>query len=142
MELVDEREFGRLTADGRPCGHYDFSLYYGLTFRCACGLDHEFRPWMEILHELPLLRFVVICPEGFHVVVLKARWVRSRSERTLETDLGSKLSERWQGTRGIEFQAGYLEARTGRRWSLEETATLMEQQHGLAILMGEEEDLP
>ena len=37
MLLLDEKEFGRRTADGRPCGHYDFSLYYGLVFSCACG---------------------------------------------------------------------------------------------------------
>jgi hypothetical protein len=128
MQRLEPREFGRWTADGRPCGHYEFSLYYGLEFECACGRAHEFKPWMEILSELPLFRFVVACPNGRHLTVLKARWNREGAERNLESELGTRLNERRVSRTGIEFQAGLLEARTGRVWSLEETAAYIERQ--------------
>ena len=127
MQLLDEREFRGLIAEGRPCGHYDFSLYYGLAFDCACGASHELKPWMEIVTELPLMRFVVACPSGYHLVIVKARWSRSQAERMLESEAGTRLSERWRGMRGVEFQAELLAERTGRQWSLEDTAALMEQ---------------
>jgi len=128
MQEMDPREFGRRTAEGRPCGHYDFSQYYGLSFGCACGKAHEFKPWMEIISELPLFKFVVSCPEGLHLTVLKARWDRQEDLRELVPEMGTKLQQKRQALCGIEFQAGLLEARTGRRWSLEETAEFMEQQ--------------
>ena len=85
MQRMEPREFGRRTVDGRPCGHYEFSLYYGLEFECACGRVHQFKPWMEILSELPLFRFVVACPDGRHLTVLTARWNREGAERALMT---------------------------------------------------------
>ena len=127
MEQLEPREFGHRTADGRPCGHYEFSLYYGLEFDCACGRVHEFKPWMEILSELPLFRFVVACPDGRHLTVLKARWNREGAERNLESESGTRLTEPRVSRTGIEFQAGLLEARTGRVWSLEETAAYIER---------------
>jgi hypothetical protein len=132
MQLVDPREFGRRTAEGRPCGHYEFSLYYGLEFECACGGRHTFKPWMEILSELPLFRFVVACPEGRHLTVLKARWNRDGADRQLDADMGTRLTERRVSRTGIEFQAGLLEARTGRPWSLEETEEYIEQRRSKA----------
>ena len=131
MLELDPKEFGRRTAEGRPCGHYDFSLYYGLPYACACGECHDFKPWMEIISELPLFRFVVACPDGCHLTVVKARWNRDDSLRELHAELGTRLPDRRQGTHGVEFQAGLLAAKTGRHWTLEETARLMEQQHGL-----------
>ena len=132
MELLEPREFGRRTAEGRPCGHYEFSMYYGLDFECACGRVHSFKPWMEVISELPLLRFVVACPDGCHLTVLKARWNRGDDLRELESEMGTALPRRREAMSGIEFQAGLLEARTGRRWSLEETEEFMEQQRDLA----------
>lgn len=128
MQQVEPREFGRQTADGRPCGHYEFSLYYSLEFDCACGNVHEFKPWMEIVSELPLFRFVVACPGRCHLTVIKARWNREDDLRLLVSEMGTELPQKRESLSGIEFQAGLLEARTGRRWSLEETETFMEQQ--------------
>lgn len=136
MQELDPREFGRHTAEGRPCSHYDFSLYYGVPFRCACGADHDFKPWMEIVSELPLFRFIVTCPDRAHMTVLKARWNRTSSRPKLESEFGTHLDDPREPVNGIEFQAGLLEARTGRRWSHEETAALMEHQHGLAKIRG------
>lgn len=93
MEYLESREFEERTADGRACRHYDFSLYYGLPFQCACGREHDFRPWMEILSELPLLRFVVSCPQGSHLTVLRARWDRDARVRLLESEMGTALPE-------------------------------------------------
>lgn len=137
MQELDPREFGHRTADGRPCGHYDFSLYYGQRFTCACGDEHDFKPWMEIVSELPLFRFVVTCPDRAHMTVLKARWNRMSSGPKLEAELGTRLCEPREPVNGIEFQAGLLEARTGRQWSREETAEFMEQQHGLTRIRDE-----
>lgn len=132
MLKLEPREFGRRTAEGQPCGHYDFSLYYGLRFACACGSEHDFKPWMEIVGELPLFKFIVICPDRGHMTVLKARWNRHAGSHHLESEMGTCLSEPLTAaSTGIEFQAGLLEAKTGRAWSREETAALMEQQHGL-----------
>jgi hypothetical protein len=121
MEYLEAREFGRRTVDGRPCGHYDISLYYGQKFPCACGQEHDLRPWMEIVSELPLFRFIVACPDGQHLTVVKARWDRDAESRYLESEFGTALTEKRPERIGIEFQAGLLEAKTGRRWSLEET---------------------
>ena len=132
MQLLDPREFGRRMAEGRPCGHYEFSLYYGLEFDCACGVVHDFKPWMEIVRELPLFRFVVACPDGLHLTVLKARWNRDDDQRQIDSELGTVLPKRRAAVTGIEFQAGLLEAKTGRKWSLEETEAFMEQQKFLA----------
>lgn len=137
MQELEPREFGRQTAEGRPCGNYDFSLYYGLDFRCACGESHDLKPWMEILCELPLFRFIISCPEGRHLTVLKARWNREENLRELVAEMGTALRRRRGPASGIEFQAGLLEAKTGRRWSLEETAAFMEHQHGLARIRRE-----
>lgn len=131
MQYLDPKEFGRQTAEGRPCGHYDISFFYGLGFECACSQVHELKPWMEIVCELPLFKFVISCPEGHHLTVLKARWDRDQNQRELEAEMGTRLASRRQSINGIEFQAGLLEAKTGRRWSLEETATYMEQQQKL-----------
>ena len=131
MQKLDPREFGHRTAEGRPCGHYDFSLYYGLRFACACGAEHDFKPWMEIVSELPLFRFIVTCPERAHMTVLKARWNRASSGPKLEAEMGTHLPEPRGPVNGIEFQAGLLEARTGRSWSREDAAALMDHQHGL-----------
>lgn len=128
MQHLNPREFGRRTAEGRPCGHYEFSLYYGLEFDCACGEVHDFKPWMEVISELPLFRFVVACPQGHHLTVVKARWNRQDDLRELVSEMGTQLQESREALSGIEFQAGLLEARTGRRWSLEETEEFMEQQ--------------
>jgi len=128
MQLLDSREFGRRTAAGRPCGHYEVSLYYGLEFDCACGKAHEFKPWMEVLSELPLFKFVVGCPGGRHLTVIKARWSREDDVRQLVSELGTELPEKRASLTGIEFQAGLLEAKTGRPWSLEETEAFMKQQ--------------
>ena len=132
MQQVDPREFGRQTADGRPCGHYEFSLYYSLEFDCACGNVHEFKPWMEIVSELPLFRFVVACPGRCHLTVIKARWNREDDLRRLVSEMGTELPQKRESLSGIEFQAGLLEAKTGRCWSLEETEAFMEQQESLA----------
>ena len=94
MQKLDPREFGRRTAAGRPCGHYDFSLYYGLRFDCACGEVHDFEPWMEIVSELPLFRFISACPDGCHLTVLKARWDRQKNMRDLVAEMGTVLL-RW-----------------------------------------------
>ena len=93
MQELDPREFGRQTADGRPCSHYDLSLYYGLRFRCACGAEHDLKPWMEVLCELPLFRFIVTCPDRTHMTVLKARWNRTCSRPMLESEMGTYLHE-------------------------------------------------
>lgn len=132
MQQVDPREFGRQTAEGRPCGHYEFSLYYGLEFECACGMVHDFKPWMEVFSELPLFRFVVACPGGRHMTVIKARWNREDDLRQLVSEMGTELPLRRESLTGIEFQAGLLEAKTGRPWSLEETEAFIEQQQSLA----------
>jgi len=94
MNVLDPREFGRLTAEGRPCGHYDFSLYHGLRFDCACGETHDFKPWMEIVNELPLFRFIVACPDGVHLTVVKARWNRDENLRELVAEMGTALPHR------------------------------------------------
>ncbi len=130
MQHLNPKEFGRLIAQGRPSGHYNFSLFYGLSFDCACGHSHEFKPWMDIVCELPLFKFVVGCPEGRHMSIVKARWNRDEDHRALEAETGTELPQRRESISGIEFQAGLLEAKTGRRWSLEETATFMEKQQG------------
>ena len=132
MEHLDPMEFGRRTAEGRPCGHYDLSLFYGLEFKCACGECHQLRPWMEILSELPLFKIVLACPEGLHLTVVKARWEQDQNRCALEAELGTALTKRRDSRTGIEFQTGLLEARTGRKWSLEETEALMEFQQELA----------
>ena len=132
MQQLDPREFGRQTAAGLPCGHYDFSLFYGLEFECACGKTHDLKPWMEIIGELPLFKFILACPDGCHLTVLEARWDRDEDLRKLVAEMGTVLPRRRESITGIEFQAGLLEAKTGRRWSLEETAILMEQQQELA----------
>ena len=134
MEYLEPRDFGRRTVDGRPCGHYDFSLYYGHRFQCACGHEHDFRPWMEIVSELPLFRFIVTCPEGEHLTVLKARWDRDAQLQYLEPEMGTALPEKRPVRIGIEFQAGLLEAKTGRPWSLEETEAYVQDQVELAQL--------
>lgn len=131
MQELDPREFGRRTAESRPCGHYDFSLYYGLTFDCACRAAHDFKPWMEIVSELPLFRFIIACPDGNHLTVLKARWNRDENLRELVAEMGTMLPRRREPASGIEFQADLLEARTGQAWTLEETAEFMEHQHDL-----------
>jgi len=87
---------------------------------------------MEIVSELPLFRFMVTCPDGFHLTVLKARWDRQERLRELVADIGTVLPQRREVAKGIEYQARLLEAKTGRRWSLQETAAFMKQQHGLA----------
>lgn len=132
MQELDPREFTLLTAEGRPCGHYEFSLYYGLEFDCACGKSHDFKPWMEILCELPLFKFVVCCPEGLHLTVLKARWNREDDSRELVAEMGTRLPKKRQARSGLEFQAELLEARTGRRWTLEEAAEFIERQQARA----------
>lgn len=132
MQELDPREFGRRTAEGRPCGHYEFSQYYGLEFECACGVTHEFKPWMEIVRELPLFRFIVACPDGRHLTVLKARWNQEGNDRRIESEMGTELPRKRAARTGIEFQAGLLEAKTGRKWTLEETETFLEQQNLLA----------
>ena len=134
MMQVNTEEFARRTAEGRPCGHYDFSLYYGLPFSCACGRGHDLKPWLEIVCELPLFRFVVACPEGGHLTVLKARWDRQSSRRQLEADFGTRLDEPAASRRGIGFQKALMEVRTGRSWTHEETAVVMEHQLALARL--------
>jgi len=132
MQELDPREFGRRTAEGRPCGHYEVSLYYGLEFDCACGEVHDLKPWMEIVSELPLFKFVVACPGGRHLTVVKARWNREDELRQLVSEMGTNLTRRRETLSGIEFQAGLLEAKTGRPWSLEETEAFIKQQQGLA----------
>ena len=92
---------------------------------------------MEIVSELPLFRFVVTCPDRAHMTVLKARWNRTPGGPKLEAELGTRLHEPREPINGIELQAGLLEARTGRRWSREETAELMEQQHALTRIRDE-----
>ena len=132
MQKLDPREFGRRTAEGRPCGHYEVSLYFGLEFECACGEVHDLKPWMEIVSELPLFKFVVACPGGRHLTVVKARWDREDDLRQLVSEMGTTLSRKRETLSGIEFQAGLLEAKTGRPWSLEETEAFMKQQESLA----------
>jgi hypothetical protein len=134
MKMMAPREFGQRTAEGRPCGHYDFSLYYGLPFSCACGEQHDFQPWMEIVGELPLFRFIVTCPERGQMTVLKARWNRSECKRHLESEMGTTLPGPAEAINRIDFQAGVLQAKTGRPWTRDETAVLMEQRQGLAGL--------
>ena len=130
MQQVDQREFGRRTAEGRPCNHYDFSLYYGERFSCACGAEHDLKPWMEIVSELPLFRFIVTCPDRNHMTVLKARWNQDSGRPKLESEIGTHRTDPGESVSGIEFQAGLLEGRTGRRWSREETAAFMEHRRG------------
>lgn len=115
MQQLEPREFGRRTAAGRPCGHYDLSLYFGLSFECACQQTHDLKPWMEILSELPMFRFVVVCPEGKHLTVLNARWNREKDLRELIGAMGTELRRRRVPARGPEFQAGLLETKTGRQ---------------------------
>ena len=132
MQKLDPKEFDRRTADGRPCGHYEISLYYGLEFDCACGEVHDFKPWMEVVSELPLFKFVVACPGGRHMTVIKARWNREDDLRQLVSEMGTELLCKRETLSGIEYQAGLLEAKTGRPWSIEETEASIEQQKGLA----------
>jgi hypothetical protein len=134
MQKMDPREFGRRTVEARPCGHYDFSLYYGLPFVCACGGEHDFQPWMEIVGELPLFRFIVTCPERSHMTVLKARWNRDEGKRYLVSEMGTTLPGPVEPINRIEFQAGVLQAKTGRPWTRDETASLLESGEALAGL--------
>ena len=97
-----------------------------MSFECSCGEHHKFKSWMEIIRELPLFRFVVACPKGKHLTLLKARWNRGESTRQLTSEIGTELGKKRSPLVGIEFQAGLLEAKTGRTWSLEETEQFMD----------------
>jgi hypothetical protein len=87
---------------------------------------------MEIVSELPLFKFVVACPGGSHLTVVKARWNREDDLRQLVSEMGTSLPRKRDALSGIEFQAGLLEAKTGRPWSLEETEAFIKQQESLA----------
>ena len=134
MVQISPIEFGKRTADGTPRGNFDYASYFATPFACACDEVHELKPWMEIVRELPLFRFVVACPKGRHLTLVKARWSREAGVRVLESELGTELSERRSSRLGIEFQAGLLEAKTGRPWSLEETETFMDLHYSVAKL--------
>ncbi len=125
MDRISPNEFGHRTADGTTHRTYDYTAYYGVAFECACGTLHSLRPWMEVVSELPLFRFVVACPKGHHLTLVKARWDRDQGVRALYSELGTELGDKRNSTVGIEFQAGLLEAKTGRSWSLEETEAFM-----------------
>ena len=134
MVQVSPTEFGKRTADGTPRGDYDYSSYYAARFECACGEVHNLKPWMEIVLELPLFRFVVACPRGCHLTLVKARWDREKGVRRLDSELGTELGDRRSSKLGIAFQAGLLEAKTGRSWSLEETEVFMDLHYTVAKL--------
>jgi hypothetical protein len=89
---------------------------------------------MEIVRELALFRFVIACPKGHHLTLAKARWNREAGVRTLESEAGTELVEKRSSRLGIEFQAGMLEAKTGRSWSLEETEIFMDLHYTVAKL--------
>ena len=126
MVQVDPVEFGKRVAAGQPFGSFNYRSYHDMSFECSCGEHHNFKPWMEIIRELPLFRFVIACPKGKHLTLLRARWNRDESARSLTSEIGTELGERRPPLSGIEFQAGLLEAKTGRSWSLEETERFMD----------------
>lgn len=132
MQNLNPGEFLQLTAEGRACGHYDLSLYYGLTFACACGGAHDLKPWMEVVSELPLFRFVVACPERLHLTVVKARTGTAEDPRRLDSEMGTRLEEPWEPVRGVEFPTGLLERQTEKPTSGEDEPSLNEQGHVLS----------
>lgn len=132
MEQISPNEFRLRTAVGKARRTYDYTAFYGETFECGCGDHHPLRPWMEVMSELPLFRFVVACPRGFHLTLVKARWDLEQGVRILRSELGTELGDKRDSKVGIEFQAGLLEARTGRPWSLEKTEIFMDLQHNAA----------
>lgn len=136
MQYLELEDFGSRMAPGRPFGKFDYSALYGKQFRCACGDEHELKPWMEIVREVPLFSFVVACPDGGHLTLVKAADSEEVETSGLISELGTRSSGRLESRAGICFQASLLGAKTGRNWSLEETEAFMEHQQVVARRRG------
>ena len=132
MQYIEFDDFGSRMAPGRPFGKFDYSTLFGKRFYCACGDEHELKPWMEILREVPLFSFVVACPGGGHLTLLKVVDDDEMETAALISELGTRSFHGHQSRVGIRFQSSLLEAKTGRTWSLEETEAFMEHQQVLA----------
>ena len=125
MVTISPTEFDARISEETASSGPEYDRFFSTPFDCACGETHLLRPWMEVTRELPTLRFVVACPLGRHLTLLQVCWDSEGSKGFLVGELGTELECKRESRRGIEFQADFLKAKTGRNWSLEETETFM-----------------
>lgn len=71
MKKASAEEFYKQTAGGRP-NRANMSAYEGKEFECGCGSVHTFNEHTcEVIRELRGMRFVIQCPEGKALNLIK-----------------------------------------------------------------------
>lgn len=78
MKIITYTDFLERIERGWP-NKLDLSAYIGMQYECVCGEKHYVHPGIKVSKELPLMKMVILCPDGEGQTCVRIKgWFRPR----------------------------------------------------------------